>query len=512
MGGAGKRMFGQDRICGVVAARTAREALRQITLALRVTRTLELRLDYLAGDKECRALFRALPPVARRAVLLATCRRTIAGGRFSGDLRRQISRLAAAAAAGCAWCDVEIETAERFRGEALRSALHPARLLVSYHNFRRPPGDLRRLCKRLEAAGADAVKIAAQCRTLRDSLRVLCVARGRRNVIAVPMGEVALPARVLALREGSALAYAAVDQATAPGQLSLGEMTTLYRAGRLDRRTRIYGVIGDPVAHSLSPLLHNTGFRLRHINAVYLPFLVGDLRDFLAMVRSLGVSGFSVTLPHKERILDHLDECDPLAASIGAVNTIVRRGGRLCGYNTDYVGVLRALERRMTLRASRILIFGAGGAARAVAFALAIAGAKVVVCARRPEQARQLARAAGGEAILRRHLRAMRFDAMVNATPIGMHPRTGASPLEPSELRCRLVFDLIYRPMRTRLLKLAEHRGIETVSGAEMFIAQGVAQWEMWTEQRAPEAAMRRAVLAALAREERAGGEARGKR
>jgi 3-dehydroquinate dehydratase/shikimate dehydrogenase len=509
MGGSRSMMFGRDPICGVVAARTARQAVRQLTLALRRTRTVELRLDYLASDKECRALLRALPHLAHHGVLLATCRRTANGGRFSGDIRRQIPLLAAAAAAGCAWCDVEIETAAKFRGDVLRSLLRPARLLISYHDFRRTPRDLRSVFKRLGAARADAVKIATHCRNLGDSLRVLRVARGRRNVIAVPMGEAALPARVLALREGSALAYAAVEEATAPGQLSLEEMTTLYRAASLDRRTRIYGVIGDPVGHSLSPLLHNTGFRLRRINAVYLPFLVRELRDFLAIVAPLGVAGFSVTLPYKQRILGHLDECDPLAASIGAVNTVVRRGRKLCGYNTDYVGVLRALERRMTLRGSRILLFGAGGAARAVAFALAQADAEVIVCARKLEQARHLARAVGGEAILRRHLQSARFDAIVNATPVGMHPRTGASPLTSSELRCRLVFDLVYRPMRTRLLELAARRGIETVSGAEMFIAQGIAQWEMWTEQRAPEAAMRRTVLAALAREERAG--ARGK-
>jgi 3-dehydroquinate dehydratase/shikimate dehydrogenase len=280
-------------------------------------------------------------------------------------------------------------------------------------------------------------------------------------------------------------------------------MFSLYRVDRHNRHTRLYGVIGDPIAHSLSPLLHNTGFVHRRINAVYVPFLVRNLADFLKAVPRLGVAGFSVTLPHKQQILRHLDECDPEAAEIGAVNTVLRRGEKLHGYNTDILGVLHTLARRINLPGSRVLVCGAGGAARTVAFALARAGGRVFFCARRPEAARGAARALGVEAVERKDLRGLEFDAIINATPIGMYPRTDASPLEAAELRCALVFDLIYRPVRTRLLQLAERRGIETVSGAEMFVAQGVAQWELWTGESAPEAAMRAEVIAALAREER---------
>jgi 3-dehydroquinate dehydratase/shikimate dehydrogenase len=317
------------------------------------------------------------------------------------------------------------------------------------------------------------------------------------------MGEIATPVRILALREGSALAYAPVELATAPGQVPLAEMTKLYRADKLDRQTRVYGVIGDPVGHSLSPVLHNKGFAARRVNAVYLPFLVRELDDFVAAIEPLGLQGFSITLPHKQDILRHLDDCDPLAAEIGAVNTVVVRGrGKLFGYNTDYVGVLRALERRMPIAGSRVLIVGAGGAARAVAFALARGGAAVAICARRIERARKLALAVHGEAIPRTALRREFFDAIVNATPVGMHPHTNDSPLEARELNCRLVFDTIYRPRETKLLQLAARRGIETVSGVEMFLAQGIAQWEIWMGERAPEAAMRRAVVAALRSEE----------
>jgi len=486
--------------------------------ALRWTRTVELRLDWLHNRQELREFRPRALAERHRATLIHTLRRRAAGGRYAGGIPGQIAELLAAGPRGH-WCDIEIETVDWFPAglpgmwewltrllppREVPGLFKPVRLLISFHSFRRTPKDLGAIVRRLEQAKGDAIKVATHCETIADSLRVLALARGRRNVVAVPMGEVGLPARVLALRAGSALAYAPVEQATAPGQVSLEEMKRLYRADQLDRRTRVYGVIGDPVAHSLSPLMHNVGFQARRMNAVYLPFLVRDLKDFLGAIEPLGIAGFSVILPHKERILRHLDDCDPLATQIGAVNTVVvRGGGKLYGYNTDYVGVLRALERRVRLCGSRVLIYGAGGAARAAAFALAQGGAVVCVCARRPKQAWALARAVGGEVADRARLRREFFDAIVNATPVGMHPYAAQSPLRPAELNARLVMDLIYRPRKTRLLELAKRCGIEAVSGVEMFVAQGTAQWEIWTGVRAPVAAMRRAVLAALRREQR---------
>jgi 3-dehydroquinate dehydratase/shikimate dehydrogenase len=254
----------------------------------------------------------------------------------------------------------------------------------------------------------------------------------------------------------------------------------------------------------MSPLLHNTGYVTARKNAVFLPFLVDKLGEFVKAAPEFDLSGFSVTLPHKQAIFRYLEDCEPLAEKIGAVNTVtIKRNGQLYGSNTDYVGALKALEKKMHLEASRVLVFGAGGAARAAAFALRKAGAKVCVCARRREAAEELAGAAGGEVIPRAELRKQKFDAIVNATPLGMYPRPEISPLEPCELNCSLVMDLIYRPFETKLLKTARARGIRTVPGVEMFLAQGIAQWEHWMGGRAPEPAMRRAVLGALRAEEK---------
>lgn len=524
-------LFGEGvaRICAVVAARSAREMVAQVRAALRETPTVELRLDWLANDRERerfldwlekhrqktrphtprvrhpRKTYRSRAGHLERATFVATCRRRVGGGLFGGRAAEELQWLKRAGEAGCVWCDLEVETARELgRGWRLRSAGLP-QILLSTHDFRRTP-TLGRIRKILANREADAVKVAAQARTIADSARLLKFAREAKKCVAVPMGEVGLPARVLALREGSALAYAPVETATAPGQVSLSELKDLYRAHELTRRSQVFGVIGDPIGHSLSPLLHNTGFVSRKIDAVFLPFLVKDLREFLKATPEFGVRGFSVTIPHKENILRYLDECEPLAADIGAVNTVVvRRNGSLYGCNTDYVGVLRSLEKRMPIAGSRALIFGAGGAARAAAFALARAGAAVAICARREGAARELARAVGGEVTPRRALRTERFDVVVNTTPIGMHPETGISPLKAGELHCRIVMDAIYRPERTQLLKMAERKAIATVSGVEMFLAQGIAQWELWMKQRAPEAAMRRAVLKALREEAQPG-------
>jgi 3-dehydroquinate dehydratase/shikimate dehydrogenase len=396
-------------------------------------------------------------------------------------------------------------------GNSVRQYAVPKRILLSAHDFEGTP-PLEQIDIEKHAV-VDAMKVAAKAQTITDSVRLLWVAKRSKKIVAVPMGDVGLPARILALREGSALAYAPVGEATAPGQISLREMLHLYRAHQLGSKTRVYGVIGNPVGHSLSPLMHNTGFIVAAKDAVYLPFLVHDLEDFLRVIHPLGIRGFSVTIPHKQTIMKYLNRCSPLAEKIGAVNTVmVRANGELCGANTDMEGVLWALRHKLSFQGTRVLIFGAGGAARAAAFGLANYQVNVAICARREQLASELARDVNGEALPRRALLTESFDAIVNATPVGMCPHTGVSPLTERELNCRLVMDMIYRPQQTELLKIAERIGIATVSGAEMFLAQGFAQWDVWADRphrkgERPDDAMRKAVMDALnAEESRAAG------
>jgi len=488
-----------DRLCAVIATPTAAEAWTQIRKALEYTKTLELRLDWLKSDRERSRLMASLKRHRLVGVtLLATCRRILGGGKLAGGAEAELYWLTQAREAGCQWCDLEIETLRELPGQCARSYPIPEKILLSIHDFERTP-KLPNRFGHTKCGEVDAFKVAVKAQTLNDSLRVLKLASTSANVVAVPMGEVGLPARLLALREGSALAYAPVQAATAPGQVSLHDSKRLYRADAATRKTVVCGVIGNPIAHSLSPLLHNTGYIAAKRDAMFLPFLVENLGDFVKAIPEFGLRGISVTIPHKQTIMKLLNDCEPVAEKIGAINTVVvSRHGKLYGSNTDYIGVLRALEGKMKLCDARVLIFGAGGSARAAAFALSNAGAEVMICARREAAARELARLCKAQVIARRHLAAASFQLIVNATPVGMHPSESISPLSPKELNTEFVMDLIYRPIETELLRSAARKGIGVISGVEMFLAQGFAQWELFMRQRAPQAAMRRAVLQEL--------------
>ncbi len=473
--------------------------MRQLRAARLYTRSIELRLDWLRSDRERSKFLAALRRYPRKGLtLVATCRRILGGGKLAGGAEAELYWLGQAREAGCEWCDLEIETLRELPGQTARAVPVPPKILLSFHDFEHTPPLPQRLV-RARRGEADAIKIAARALTISDSVRLLRLAHASNDIVSVPMGEIGLAARLLALREGSALAYAPVSDATAPGQVSLREFKRLYRADAITRKTKIYGVIGNPIGHSLSPLLHNTGFVAAERDASYLPFLVENLKEFLQAIPEFELRGFSVTIPHKRTIMKHLAECEPMAEKIGAVNTVVvGKDGGLLGSNTDYVGVLRALEGKLRLRDSRVLIFGAGGSARAAAFALTNAGAEVLICARREAVARELAKACGAQVIARKHLLSACFELIINATPVGMYPQAGASALSARELNCKIVMDLIYRPLCTQLLKIAAAKGIGVISGVEMFLAQGFAQWELWMGKAAPEAAMRRAVLAQL--------------
>src|SRR6266404_4036507 len=235
-----------DRLCAVVATPTARQAMRQLRTACLYTRTIELRLDWLRSDRERGKFLAALRRHPRRGLtLVATCRRILGAGKLAGGAEAELYWLGQAREAGCQWCDLEIETLRELPGQTARALPIPAKILLSVHDFERTPPLPRRLVH-ARRGEADAIKIAARALTISDSLRLLRLARDSKDAVSVPMGEIGLPARLLALREGSALAYAPVAQATAPGQVSLDEMKHLYRAHSLTRRTRVYGVIGDP--------------------------------------------------------------------------------------------------------------------------------------------------------------------------------------------------------------------------------------------------------------------------
>lgn len=267
----------------------------------------------------------------------------------------------------------------------------------------------------------------------------------------------------------------------------------------IDGRTRVYGILGRPVAHSLSPAMHNAAFAHLGINAVYVPFKVQDLGQAVAGLKGLNLGGVSVTIPFKEEIIPLLDEVAGPAARMGAVNTVVNQGGRLVGHNTDWLGAVAALKEKTEIHGRHILILGAGGAARAIVYGVLEAGGRVSVTDIDMSKAATLAREFGVECLEPREINACGAEILINATPVGMAPHSDDIPLAPELLsRFRLVMDIVYRPLRTRLLQEAHARGCEVVDGLRMLLHQGAAQFSLWTGQPAPVEVMAEAAYRAL--------------
>jgi 3-dehydroquinate dehydratase/shikimate dehydrogenase len=376
---------------------------------------------------------------------------------------------------------------------------------VSYHDFSRTKG-LEQAAKRIEAFEPDFVKVVSTARTLADNLAVLKLIEDHSlasHVVGIAMGEEGLVSRVLGPRAGAAFTFASPDDGaeTAPGQVTARTMVELYRLDQLDQATRMFGVAGNPIGHSLSPLMHNMAFKRESVNAVMLPLKTKSLDDLLTLVRELPLGGVAVTMPLKQEVLPHLANMDPLTAKIGACNTL-RTGadGKIYGFNTDVAGVVRPLEKRMRLKGARIAVLGAGGAARAAVFGLVEQGAEVFVINRTHEKAVALARKAHAKSLKQDQLAKNKFDALINTTPCGMAGIKQAMPIKENELNASLVFDMVYNPLDTPLLKLAHSRGLAVISGMEMFVQQGARQFEIWTGKPAPEAEMMRVVELALRR------------
>ena len=267
----------------------------------------------------------------------------------------------------------------------------------------------------------------------------------------------------------------------------------------LDGATQVYGLLGRPVAHSLSPAMHNAAFRELGLNAVYVAFEVADLARAVAGLRGLQIPGVSVTIPLKEEIIPLLDGLDSRAARIGAVNTVVNRGGVLTGHNTDWLGALMALEEQTQISGQRVLILGAGGAARAIAFAVLEKGGQVAITDVDQDKALALARQLGAAAVAPNQIGEYSAEVLINATPVGMKPKSGDIPLDPALLEhYKVVMDIVYQPLDTRLLQEARARGCQVIDGLRMLIHQGAAQFELWTGRPAPREVMAQAAYDSL--------------
>jgi 3-dehydroquinate dehydratase/shikimate dehydrogenase len=476
-------------IC-VSLGRTRHSSIREehLALAQNGAELVELRLDYMRKRPDVGLLLKDRP-----TPVVVTIRRRQDRGRWFGTEEQRQAILREAIIGGAEYVDLEDDIAKTIRRYG------KTRRIISYHNFDETPLDLAAIHRRLADGDPDIIKIVTMANSPADNVRILeLVASSDLPTVGFCMGELGTISRVLCGRAGSPFSYASFsrERELAPGQLSFAELRNLYRFNKVSKSTRVFGVIGDPIAHSKSPLIHNAAFRRLGLDAVYLPLRIPPdvLQESITEFDHLNMNGYSVTIPHKEGILQCCDAVEESADLIGAANTLYRRDGKWIAANTDAPAAIETIQN--ALRASggipdlvgrKVLILGAGGVARAVGYALQQAGAAVTLTNRSRDRGRALALELSCQFVSWENRGAESCEILVNCTSVGMHPNLDDTPFEPHWLGdSTLVFDTIYNPEQTLLLKQAKERGCRTVSGIEMFIRQAARQFELFTGVPAP--------------------------
>jgi 3-dehydroquinate dehydratase/shikimate dehydrogenase len=497
------------KICIAITGNSAEEMAEKATAALKDTTFIEFRLDYMPKPAAAIPALKQFLIDNGAATVVATCRCKDNGGRFEGSNTAALDILLKAAEAGFHLVDIELESIERLPRTTMQKLRDAgAAIIISFHDFK-GTGDLDAVYKRMEPFAPDFMKVVPTARSLTDNLKLMHFLERMEDhsdasIVGICMGESGIISRVLGLRAGSAFTFAAssVGEETAAGQIAARTLLETYRIDQVDPATKVYGVAGDPIRSSLSPLMLNTAFRRETVNAVYLSLQTRNVDDLFKLAREIPIQGLSVTMPLKQTVMSHLERTDALSGKIGAVNTISRMpDGKFYGFNTDVAGIVGPLERRISLRNAKVLVLGAGGAARAAVFGCRDKGAEVWILNRTPETAQKLARQSGSKTIKREAVAKTSFDVIINATPAGMAGNKTASLLGPEDLNARLVFDLVYNPLDTPLLRMARQKGLAVITGIEMFVQQGARQFEIWTGKPAPEEEMLRVVIHALRKE-----------
>jgi 3-dehydroquinate dehydratase/shikimate dehydrogenase len=475
-----------QRICVVIGRTRHKMVAAEIREAgKRGAALIELRIDFVARAPDLKRILAEKP-----CPLIATIRRPQDGGRWSAsEDARQMLLKQCIVSGGFEWVDLETDVADTIR------RFKSVKRIVSFHDLAAFPPDLEEIYARMCKQDADVVKVVVAAQTPEDNVRIIeLLKKAPKPTIAFCSGDLGFPTRILCLKYGAPFTYAAFnkERGVAPGLPSFEEMLRVYRPEHIDAETQVYGVVGDPVSHSHSPLVHNAAFREKNVNAVYVPFRVtrGHLPQFLSAFGGVPIEGYSATIPHKEAAAQAGQMKDEAVTLTRAANTLIRKPFGFFAANTDYPAIMAALGANLTrpnglaldLHKRMVLILGAGGVARAAAHALSKAGAIVHIANRDSERAEKLAHEINGEALdwTARHKEGC--DLVINCTPVGMHPNVDESPLHGSFLRPGMVvFDTVYTPETTMLIREAKARGAQVITGVELFIRQAGAQFELFT-------------------------------
>lgn len=455
-----------------------KEAFAQVAGSTPYADIFEFRLDLIEEPSLSLLLSSTRKPI------IATCRPKWEGGKFEGTERERMEVLETASMLGASYIDLELKTDKTFLKEFLNRR-GESNLIISHHQFAGERIDAAKVYMRMRAHGADIFKFAYTAddvSDIRHAIEFLEMAkRDRQKAIAIAMGDYGEPTRILYKKFNGWATYAATEdgKTSAPGQIPASELKQLYRSDRISPRTKVFGVIGNPLNQSKGVYMHNPLFHRAKKDAVYCKFPVKNLRKFMKYVAPL-LSGFSITIPYKQEAIKYLDRVDKTAMAIGACNTAVRRKGKLYGTNTDAPAALDAIETVARVKKKTMLIVGAGGAARAIAFEARRRGANVLIMNRDKSKAEKLANEFGLKQVERAGIRIAPYDFLVNATSVGMTPNVNESPAPKQALRNKIVFDAVFNPPMTKLLQDAQSVGAKIVEGTEMYINQAALQFELY--------------------------------
>ncbi|HBE72322.1 MAG TPA: shikimate dehydrogenase [Planctomycetaceae bacterium] len=467
---------------------------------------VEMRLDYIGRHIDLGRLLKK-----KHAPVVITCRRREDGGRWDKSEDERLMILRSAIASGVDFVDLEEDIAEQI------PRYGATKRIVSLHNFEQTPDDLEEIHARLANLDADVVKLATMANSFADCIRMMRLAKSASiPTIGICMGDIGLITRVMALHHGAPFTYTTMsnDRKIAPGQVSVDVMRDMYRPAEINDETKLYGVVADPVAHSLSPHIHNAAFQAAGLNYRYLPFRIPeqDLSLFLQWCKQEEVGGLSVTIPHKEAMLDLMSQAESAASGIGALNTVAIEGEEATGYNTDYRAAMdcltealrtqqklmdpgKQLEDDELFKGRSAVLLGAGGVARAIAYGLRQRGALVTIASRTEARARSLAKDVGGRAVSWEHRYDSRPGILVNCSPLGMHPDVDSTPYDKARLdELTIVFDTVYNPEQTLLVKDARAAGCLVINGLDMFVRQAAYQYKLFTGHEPPTKLMRETV------------------
>lgn len=465
-------------ICVAIRGPTFKDAEKQIAEAIPHADLVELRLDCF-HELDLSALQSLLANY--QIPFLFTLRDQSQGGNYARSEEERLKDILLLAQLNPDYLDIESHVPTAFIEGLLER--HPkVKLILSYHDFVETPKELDAIFYAMQSKPAYFYKIATMAHSTLDMLRMLiCVQASDKRLIGISMGEFGVPSRIIGSVVGSPITYACLDiaQKTAPGQISAQLLNECYHYRHLNPSTILYCLIGDPIKQSISEITHNALFHALGKNAVYIKMLVHteEMDEFFRLIKQLPFRGLSVTMPHKEQVMEYVDETDEMARSIGAVNTLLIEDGRIKAINTDGIGALNAVEKHRMVAGKKVILLGAGGAAKAIAYEASKRGAELVILNRKADRAEDLAEhfsGIGGALDLMKQYREQGYDVLVNSTPIAM-------PIDAKDLLDKaLVMDIKIKPMDNQFLKSAQEMGCQVIYGYEMFVEQALGQFSFW--------------------------------